>query len=82
MTLRKQHSKEQTGPRLAAVSKAAAKPLTDKQAEQGMTGEQRHSLVAEAAYLIAEQRGFQGDLALQDWLQAEAAIAARFSARH
>lgn len=36
--------------------------------------EQRHCLIAEEAYLIAEQRGFQGEDALADWLQAEACI--------
>lgn len=36
--------------------------------------EQRHCLIAEEAYLIAEQRGFQGEDALGDWLQAEACV--------
>jgi len=39
-------------------------------------------MIAEAAYIIAEQRGFQGDMALDDWLQAEAAVDAGFEARH
>lgn len=28
-------------------------------------------MIAEAAWLIAENRDFQGDAALDDWLQAE-----------
>lgn len=28
-------------------------------------------MIAEAAYLLAEQCGFRGDAALDDWLQAE-----------
>jgi hypothetical protein len=33
--------------------------------------EQRQRLIAEAAYLIAEQRGFQGGDPAQDWATAE-----------
>ena len=39
----------------------------------------RHAMIAEAAYLYAEQRGFQGDAALDDWLRAESEINARLS---
>jgi hypothetical protein len=39
-----------------------------------MTPEERHRVVAEAAYFIAERRGFQGGCSLEDWLQAEADI--------
>lgn len=41
---------------------------------RAVTPEKRHELIAEAAWLIAERRGFQGDAALDDWLQAEAEI--------
>ncbi|MBL1260667.1 MAG: DUF2934 domain-containing protein [Thiotrichaceae bacterium] len=37
----------------------------------------RQRKIEEAAYLIAEQRDFQGDHAFDDWLQAEALIDAR-----
>lgn len=46
---------------------------------QGVTEEQRHRMIAEAAYLLAEQRNFEGDLVLNDWLQAEAEVGARIS---
>lgn len=36
--------------------------------------DERYHLIAEAAYFIAEQRGFQGGDALNDWLQAEAKV--------
>jgi len=49
---------------------------------QGLTQDQRHRMIAEAAYYIAEQRNFQGDMALNDWLRAEAEVRARFAARH
>lgn len=35
-----------------------------------VTDEQRNIMIAEAAYYIAEQRGFEGD-PLEHWLQAE-----------
>lgn len=31
-------------------------------------------MICEQAYFLAEQRGFQGDAALDDWLQAEAKV--------
>jgi hypothetical protein len=38
----------------------------------GFTPEERHTLIAEAAYLKAELRAFQGGSPEQDWLEAEA----------
>lgn len=43
------------------------------------TDEERHGMIAEAAYYCAEERGFQGDLALDDWLRAEAEVDALLS---
>lgn len=40
--------------------------------------EKRQKRIAEAAYYIAEKRGFQGDMMLDDWLQAEAKENSRF----
>jgi len=45
----------------------------------GIEPEQRNAMIAEAAYLIAEQRSFQGGATLDDWLQAETDVNARFS---
>jgi len=39
--------------------------------------QERHCMIAETAYFIAERRGFQDDLALADWLQAETDTKAR-----
>lgn len=36
--------------------------------------EERHRMISEAAYFMAESRGFCGDAAVKDWLEAEAAI--------
>ena len=44
--------------------------------------EEKHQMIAKEAYRIAEQRGFHGDKSLEDWLQAEAIINAKFEAKH
>ena len=36
--------------------------------------EERHQLIAEAAYFRAENRDFQGGCSVQDWLEAEREI--------
>lgn len=63
-------------PRSKASASQAAAPMRRQQPE--LTEAQRHDLIAEAAYLRAEQRGFLGDMALSDWLQAEADVNARY----
>ena len=40
----------------------------------GVTTEERHQLIAEAAYFRAEQRSFAPGYELEDWLNAEAEI--------
>lgn len=82
MAQQKHHSKEAAVKQTAARKPAASVPATTQQEAQADTPEQRHHMIDEAAYFIAEQRGFQGDMALNDWLQAEAAVDARFEARH
>ena len=42
--------------------------------------EERQQLIAQAAYFIAERRGFVPGNELDDWLQAEAEIEARIRA--
>jgi len=41
--------------------------------------DERRRMVAEAAYLIAQRRGFVGGLELEDWLAAEAEVNARLA---
>ena len=70
----------------AATAKAPAKKTVKKFAtapkERGnITPEQRYCMVAEAAYYRAERQGFMGDPA-QDWVAAEAEIAALLSGRN
>jgi Protein of unknown function (DUF2934) len=42
--------------------------------------EERWRMIAEAAYYIAQQRGFAGGDATADWLAAESAVDARLKA--
>lgn len=43
--------------------------------------EERHQLIAEAAYYRSERRGFRPGFELSDWLEAEAEIDKRLSRR-
>ncbi|MDP9011534.1 MAG: DUF2934 domain-containing protein [Pseudomonadota bacterium] len=40
-----------------------------------------HRIIAETAYFIAEQRGFEGNSALADWLEAEQRVKDRLQNR-
>jgi hypothetical protein len=67
------------------VAPIGTKPSSKKSATKGrrpskrtvkaiINAAQRHQLISEAAYFKAEQRGFEGDDALRDWLDAESHI--------
>ncbi len=73
------HHQKQTK---AAKQNAATLSEAKHQAARDVTPEQRHQMIAVIAYLIAEQRGFQGDMALNDWLQAEVEVDDSVTARH
>lgn len=64
-------SKKPAAPKKPAAKRAAVVKST-------ITPEQRYCMVAEAAYFHAERRGFRGD-PVQDWIAAEAEIAALLS---
>lgn len=65
---------------IAGHKTAGGEQLASDEIRSPVTAEERHRLIAEAAYCIAERRGFEGDAALDDWLQAEADVDARLSA--
>jgi hypothetical protein len=50
-----------------AVTTASAAP-------RSFSEEQRHALIAEAAYYMAERRGFESGHELEDWLLAESQL--------
>lgn len=72
-----------TAPAKSTVAKAATKPVAAKPAAKkgnGITAEQRYRMIAEAAYYIAEKRGFMPGDPSRDWSEAEAQIRVMFSA--
>jgi len=82
MTQQTQTSKKTTVPRQTAAHKAADEAAARRQHIYDIAPEERQRVINEMAYLIAEQRHFQGDMAVDDWLQAEAEVDARFAGRH
>jgi len=58
-----------TGPKPALPPRASL-----ISAKLNLAGEDRQQLIAEAAYLRAERRGFQPGQELEDWLAAEIEI--------
>jgi Protein of unknown function (DUF2934) len=54
----------------ATVRKASAAALPS------LTEEQRRAMIAEAAYYMAERRGFESGHELEDWLYAESQLEA------
>jgi hypothetical protein len=68
----------------AAPSKTRKKAPTAAKAAKprhGIPPEERQRLIAQAAYIKAEQRGFSGGSPEQDWLLAEAEIDAMLMKR-
>lgn len=65
-TTKKAVTKSTAAKRGPSRGARAMKPVNDE--------EQRRRMISEAAYYIAEQRGFNGGDTVQDWLLAEAQI--------
>ena len=64
-------------PNVKSKSTAAKKAISETTTTKKMASvspEQRYQMIAEAAYFIAEKRGFLGGDVAQDWLDAEAEI--------
>lgn len=55
-------------------SNVESKSNTEPSNPAYMDTEGRHRMISEAAYFIAECRGFSGGCPADDWLQAEAEI--------
>ena len=78
-------TKAKAGDSRAQVAKKAASGTVRRRkaaerhpATQGgkriCTPEERHRMICEQAYFLAERRGFQEGAALDDWLEAEAIV--------
>ncbi len=62
---------------MAMTRKTPAKsvdPGASRDAKPAATPENFAAMVAEAAYYLAEQRGFKAGFEMEDWLAAEAQI--------
>lgn len=70
-------TKQRTAAKKAPAKRAAASPK--KSAAPAAKGDKRHAMIAEIAFYYAEQRGFQGDMEMDDWLRAEAEVDARLT---
>jgi hypothetical protein len=73
-----------TSPRPRKAAATAAPSRRKAKAEPGNGGltvdpNDRDRYIAEAAYYIAERRGFSGGMELDDWLEAEVQISRLFS---
>lgn len=77
VTSKKSSAKPVAKSKPVAVKKQPAKSSKDAPAGAGQiaeNGEDRHSMIATAAYYRAERRGFNGGCETEDWLEAEAEI--------
>ena len=61
-------------PLAPSPAPSPAAPENGKSAAPHISPEERHRLIAEAAYYRASQRGFHGGAEVEDWLAAEAEI--------
>lgn len=68
----------------AARSKKAAvvAPVVEGAAASAVTVPDRHAMIEEAAYFLAEKRGFTGDYQMEDWLAAELEVDQRILAQN
>lgn len=78
-TREKTASEKSSGPAVETKTEAKRpRRKTEGQSAMGqsytVTEEERHRMIAEAAYLRAEQRGFQGGNPNEDWYAAAAEI--------
>ena len=56
------------------ISKKPANRKPAQQATPDNNPEEIKNMIAEAAYYLAEHRGFKGECQLHDWLEAEVKI--------
>lgn len=75
-------------PKKSNTKKTAARSGTTgtqtnrtKQTVETPAPEERYRLIAEAAYLLAGQRGFEGGSAQEDWLRAEKSVDVRLKGK-
>ena len=67
-----------TSPTKATAARKSAPKSAPRRAE--VSEDMRRGMIAQAAYLRAERRGFSGGNEVEDWLAAEAEVDALLSA--
>lgn len=67
-------SKSIVDAELSSTSKKAKLTVAESRTAAMLPPENLHQLISEAAYYLAEARGFQPGAELDDWLTAEAQI--------
>jgi hypothetical protein len=60
--------------KIPSTRKSPVKKTTTAKINAPTQKDKRHQMISEAAYILAEQRNFHGDRAMDDWLQAEAEV--------
>ena len=74
------NGQQPSGASMVVAPQAPAKSEEHEEAATPQGDEQtRHEVIAAAAYFLAESRGFSPGCELDDWLRAEAQIAAKWS---
>jgi hypothetical protein len=73
--LTKKRARPRTSPRKSQLSSSAPTNV-------GVSDDARRAMIAQAAYLRAEERGFAHGYELEDWLAAEREVDALLSAHH
>jgi hypothetical protein len=71
--------KPKSGKRIAPITGNQTDDVQHETITAELEPEIQHHMIEIAAYYRAEQRGFQGDNAIDDWLTAEAEIGAHLS---
>lgn len=70
-----------TAKRTSSAKKATSGSARSSRSVKASPSIDRERMVSEAAYFLAEQRGFAGGDPLQDWLQAEQQVDATLQQR-
>lgn len=68
---------------MAATSQSGTKTQRKgKTTHKAQPPAEKHQLIAETAYMLAQKRGFEIGHELEDWLQAEAQVEAQLTRKH
>lgn len=65
----------------SGTGKTTSRKSGAKSASLSLDEARRRQMIAETAYFLAEQRGFKGGSALDDWLIAEAQVDRQFTSQ-